>query len=170
MQRKYAFLMIQFDTPELIKDIQDKLSDDDLYTEEDNDNYGIEYDTHVTLVPCLDNDVNIDNLKKMLQPLSNYKLLLNNVSVFSNNEKYDVLKCDASSKILSDTNRKITDKIPTHTEYKEYHPHVTIAYLKKGIADKYTKDILSPLIVLKPKSFHFSYIDDNGDEKDIYFK
>lgn len=169
MPRKYAFLMIQYDTPEVIKDIHDKLTDDEIYTEE-NEHYGIEHDTHVTVVPCLDNDINLDDLKKMLLPLEKYKLFLNNISTFSNNEKYDVLKCDASSFILTDTNRKITDKYPTHSEYKEYNPHVTVAYLKKGIADKYTKNILSPLVVLKPKSFHFSYVDKDGNEKDIQFK
>ena len=36
---------------------------------------------------------------------------------------------------LHDTNRKICDKFKTFSEYDEYHPHMTIAYLKKGMAD-----------------------------------
>lgn len=169
MAREYAFLMIDYDTPEIIKDIHNKISDEEVYTEKDEE-YGIEHETHVTVVPCLDNDVNLDRIKEMLEPLEKYKLMLNNISMFTNNEKYDVLKCDANSFILKDTNKKITSKFPTHSEYKEYNPHVTIAYLKKDIGEKYTKDILSPLVVLKPKRFHFSYVDKNGDEKDIYFK
>ena len=169
MGREYAFLMIDYDTPEIIKDIHNKISDEEIYTE-DNKEYGIEHETHVTVVPCLDNDVNLDEIKKMLEPLEKYKLMLNNISMFTNNEKFDVLKCDANSFILKDTNKKITSKFPTHSEYKEYNPHVTIAYLKKDIGDKYTKDILSPLVVLKPKRFHFSYVDKDGNEKDIYFK
>ena len=169
MAREYAFLMVDYDTPEIIKDIHDKLSDDEIYTEKDED-YGIERETHVTLVPCLDNDVDLDELKDMLEPLDKYKLMLNNISMFTNNEKYDVLKCDASSFILNNTNKKITDKFPTHSEYKEYNPHVTIAYLKKDIGDKYTKEILSPLVVLNPKRFHFSYVDKDGNEKETFFK
>lgn len=169
MAREYAFLMINYDTPEIIKNIHDKLSDDEIYTE-DNEDYGIEHETHVTLVPCLDNDVDLDDIKKMLEPLDKYKLMLNNISMFTNNEKYDVLKCDANSFILKDTNKKITDKYPTHSEYKDYNPHVTIAYLKKDIGDKYTKEMLAPLVVLKPKCFHFSYVDKDGNEKDTYFK
>lgn len=169
MAREYAFLMIDYDTPEIIKDIHNKISDEEVYTEKDEE-YGIEHETHVTVVPCLDNDVNLDRIKEMLEPLEKYKLMLNNISMFTNNEKYDVLKCDANSFILKNTNKKITSKFPTHSEYKEYNPHVTIAYLKKDIGEKYTKDILSPLVVLKPKRFHFSYVDKNGDEKDIYFK
>ena len=31
------------------------------------------------------------------------------------------------------TNKKILDKFPSHSEFKEYHPHVTIGYLKKVV-------------------------------------
>ena len=169
MGREYAFLMIDYDTPEIIKDLHNMISDEETYTE-DNGHYGKEYDTHVTLVPCLDNDIDINELKAMLEPLDKYKLMLNNVSMFTNNDNYDVLKCDASSLILKDTNKRITDRYPTHSEYKEYNPHVTIAYLKKDIGGKYVKDTLIPLVVLTPKRFHFSYVDENGEEKEIFFK
>ena len=169
MEDKYAFLMIDYDTPELIHDIQNILPSEELYTE-DNADYGIEYETHVTLVPCLDNDVDVEELKKLLQPIDKYVLMLTNVSLFTNNENFDVLKCDANSIVLSDTNRLIKSKFPTHSEYKDYNPHVTIAYLKKGLGDKYTKEMLSPLVVLKPKSFHLSFHDENGERKQYKFR
>ena len=170
MAREYAFLMIDYDTPELIKDIQSQIPEEELYTEEDNDNYGLEKETHVTLVPCLENDANVEDLKKMLQPLDKYVLILNNVSMFDNNENYDVLKCGASSMVLNDTNRRIREKFPTHSEYAEYNPHVTIAYLKKGLGEKYIKEILSPLVILKPKQFNFSFVGEDGQDRNIIFK
>lgn len=169
MAREYAFLMIDYDTPDIISGIHNALSDEEIYAD-DTDDYGIEHETHVTLVPCLDNNVDINELKAMLEPIDKYKLMLNNISMFTNNENYDVLKCDANSFTLKDTNKRITDKFPTHSEYKDYHPHVTIAYLKKGIGDRYVKDILTPLVILEPKCFHFSYVDENGNNKDYYFK
>lgn len=168
--RKLAFLMIDYETPELISDIQNHLSNDELYVEDDNDDYGIEYETHVTLVPCLDNDVDLDELKSMLEPIDKYAVMLNNISMFTNNDQYDVLKCDANSMALHDTNKKIRDKFPTYSEYKEFHPHTTIAYIKKDLGGKYTKDMLSPLIMMKPKQFHFSYHDNDGNRKNVYFK
>ena len=36
------------------------------------------------------------------------------------------------------------------------------------MADKYTKNILDKLVHLKPKNFHFSYVE-NGKDKDIRF-
>ena len=42
-KKKYAFLMIRFNTPDIIKDIQEQLSEDDLYYGDDSrSGYGIE--------------------------------------------------------------------------------------------------------------------------------
>lgn len=169
MAREHAFLMIDYETPEIIQDIQNILTNDEIYTEEGED-YGVENETHVTLVPCLDNNLDLEELKKLLPPLDKFVIMLNNISLFTNKENYDVLKCDAQSLILLDTNKKIREIFPSRSEYTEYHPHVTIAYMKKGMGNKYTKDILSPLVVLKPKHFHFSCADKDGSDKDVYFK
>lgn len=167
--RQYAFLMIDYETPDFIKELQKKIKPSELYIEDDNDYYGIEENSHVTLVPCLDNSVKLDDLKKHLKPLKTYEILLSNISVFECGQ-YDVLKCDAKSKFLNETNKEITDEFPTYTEYKDYHPHLTIAYLQKGMAEKYKKDIISPLVILKPKNFVFSYHNNDGKESEITFK
>lgn len=169
-ETKYAFLMIRFNTPYIIKEIQEKLSEDDLYYGDGSrSGFGIETDTHVTLVPCLDNNVDLDDIKDMLEPLDKYQTFLTNISMFDNPD-FEVLKCDASSIPLFNTNKLITDKFPTHSEYRDYHPHATIAYVKHGVAEKYTKDVLDKLVVLEPKEFWFSYYDENGNEKEITWK
>lgn len=169
-ETKYAFLMIRFNTPDIIKEIQEKLSEDDLYYGDGSrSGFGIETDTHVTLVSCLDNNVDLDDIKDMLEPLDKYQTFLTNISMFDNPD-FEVLKCDASSIPLFNTNKLITDKFPTHSEYRDYHPHATIAYVKHGVAEKYTKDVLDKLVVLEPKEFWFSYYDENGNEKEITWK
>ena len=168
MENKYAFLMIDYETPELIKELQDSISSNEIY-DNDKHEYGIEKESHVTLVPCLDNDTDCEDLKKYLLPLSKYEIVLTNISYFKNDD-YDVLKCDANSDFLDKTNKEIAKDFKLHTEFKDYHPHMTIAYLKHGIVDKYTKDCLDKLIVLKPKSFRFSFYDENGEQKNILFK
>ena len=165
--REYAFLMVDYETPSIIKDLQKKIPSRELYTEEDNEDYGLEKQSHVTLVPCLDNDIDIDKLKSYLKPIDEYDIVLTDISKFEC-EKFDVLKCAVKSKALKDTNKEIVDKFETHSEYKDYNPHMTIAYMKKGMADKYLKKILDKLILLKAKNFNFSYFD--GDEhKNITF-
>lgn len=165
--REYAFLMVDYETPSIIKDLQKKIPSRELYTEEDNEDYGLEKQSHVTLVPCLDNDIDIDKLKSYLKPIDEYDIVLTDISKFEC-EKFDVLKCAVKSKALKDTNKEIVDKFETHSEYKDYNPHMTIAYMKKGMADKYLKKILDKLILLKAKNFTFSYFDGDKD-KNITF-
>ena len=165
--REYAFLMVDYETPSIIKDLQKKIPSRELYTEEDDEDYGLEKQSHVTLVPCLDNDIDIDKLKSYLKPIDEYDIVLTDISKFEC-EEFDVLKCAVKSKALKDTNKEIVDKFETHSEYKDYNPHMTIAYMKKGMADKYLKKILDKLILLKAKNFNFSYFDGNKD-KNITF-
>ena len=165
--REYAFLIVDYETPSIIKDLQKKIPSRELYTEEDNEDYGLEKQSHVTLVPCLDNDIDIDKLKSYLKPIDEYDIVLTDISKFEC-EEFDVLKCAVKSKALKDTNKEIVDKFETHSEYKDYNPHMTIAYMKKGMADKYLKKILDKLILLKAKNFNFSYFDGNKD-KNITF-
>ena len=167
--KKYAFLMIKFDTPEFVKDLQSKIPNDELYFDDESTNdYGIEKETHVTLVPCLDNNTDIVKIKKHLKGISRYKTILTNISLFKN-DKYDVLKCDAQSVLLKDTNKSITDEFPSHSEFKDYHPHLTIAYLKSGMGDKYVKDCLMPLVILEPKCFLYSFYNKKGDYEQLSF-
>ena len=167
--REYAFLMVEYETPPFIKDLQNKIKEEELYTEEDDDDYGIEKESHVTLVPCLDNDADLEEIKLLLDSIEKYDIVLTDISKFEC-ENFDVLKCAVKSEALHKTNKKITDKFETHTEYKNYQPHLTIAYLKHGMADKYLKRILDKLVHLKAKNFHFSTVDENGKDKNIRFE
>ena len=69
---KYAFLMIDYEMPEIIKDLHKKIKKEELYIK-DND-YGLEKETHVTLVACLDNDVKFEELKPYLSKYQIIKL------------------------------------------------------------------------------------------------
>ena len=62
--RQYAFLMVDYMSNSFIEEIQSKIKNDELYKEEENDDYGLEKTPHVTLVPCLDNDADLEKLKK----------------------------------------------------------------------------------------------------------
>lgn len=68
---------------------------------------------------------------------------------------------------LHNTNRKICDKFKTFSEYDEYHPHMTIAYMKKGMADKYLQDSIMPIIKLKPRCFMWSSVDENDEDVNL---
>lgn len=173
MTREYAFLMIDYEMPSFIKDLQNKIPNNELYfgtDEEKKDNqYGFEKESHVTLAPCLDSDVDINKLKELLLPLKEYKCILNNISIFEN-DNYDVLKADVKCPNMHKTYNKIKENFELHSAYKEYHPHMTIAYMQKGMADKYKKKMLDKIEELTPTSFDFSYTNDKGIDVNEKFK
>lgn len=163
MAREYAFLMIDYEMPSFIKDLQNKIPNNELYfgtDEEKKDNqYGFEKESHVTLAPCLDSDVNINKLKELLLPLKEYKCILNNISIFEN-DNYDVLKADVKCPNMHKTYNKIKENFELHSAYKEYHPHMTIAYMQKNISDKYICKLLNKITTLEPTNFRFSNVED----------
>ena len=173
MAREYAFLMIDYEMPTFIKDLQNKIPKNELYfgtDEEKKDNqYGLEKESHVTLAPCLDSDVDINKLKELLLPLKEYKCILNNISIFEN-DNYDVLKADVKCPNMHKTYNKIKENFELHSAYKEYHPHMTIAYMQKGMADKYKKKMLDKIEELTHTSFDFSYTNDKGIDVNEKFK
>lgn len=167
-KERYAFLMVEYETPEIMQSIRDSVKGCDLYVSDD-DEYGFPDNTHVTLAACLPNDVDIDMLKSFLRPIYEYAVLAVNVSKFDSNPEYDVLKFDVASDVLSDTNANITGAIPTYSEFKEYHPHATIAYVKKGTCESLKRDIITPLVVLRPKCFVVSYYDERDTMQTLRF-
>ena len=167
--REYAFLMVDYISDGFIEEIQSKIKKDELYIEENNNDYGLEKEPHVTLVPCLDNDVDLEKLKTYLDDISSYDIVLTDLSKFEC-DKFDVLKCAVASNNLRDTNKKIVKDFETHSEYKDYIPHLTIAYMKHGMADKYLRKILPKLVRLKASKFHFSFVGKNNEEKEIRFE
>lgn len=169
--REYAFMMVKYKMPSEIKKIQSDIDEDDIYIDpQDEDRYGIENDAHVTIAPCLDNDIDLDELKKLLPPPQKCGAYIRDISVFRCKD-YDVLKADVSSNTLLQTNQNILDKYESFSEYKDsYHPHLTIAYLKKGKGDKYANAIdLIKLIPLEPSKYWFTWVEDNHQEKEKTF-
>lgn len=169
--RDYACIMLEYDMPEFVKELQKSIPEEELYlgkTEKEKDDYGIENKAHITLVYGLDNKVEFKDLKQYLSPLNDYKTILVNISTFSNDD-FDVLKVGAKCPKAAESNKEIMENFDVHTDFDEYIPHMTIAYLKKGFANKYTKNMLNKIDTIKPFGFNYSYFKD-GEDKHEYHK
>ena len=150
--------MVEYDLPQ-VKDIQDGIDKEDLYvgeSEEDKEKYGFESEPHVTILYGLEPDIEVETVASFLQPLKNYAAIFPSLTLFEC-EKYDVLKLDAKCDALNETHYELCKNLPNHDEHPEYHPHLTIAYLKKGRGEKYKQDMLSKIVSAEPTNFRYSF-------------
>jgi 2'-5' RNA ligase len=160
---EYGCAMLYFEFPEL-KRMQKDIDKKDLYTEEGDRSYGLEDEPHVTLLFGFHSEVTTNDIKKVLNKFIYNPCKAHNVSLFKN-EKYDVLKFDiVKNSDLKDTNALLS-KLPHTTEFKDYHPHVTIAYIKPGEGSKYVDMFKGVEYQLFPEYALYSY--NGGSKKDI---
>jgi len=128
----YGCSMLYFDFPQM-KVIHDEIEKDDIAEEFG----GLETEPHVTLLYGLHSDEIDDDKVLDVSSKGIMSIGLGNVSLFEN-EKYDVLKFDVEAPFLYDINKELS-KLPHTTDFPDYHPHCTIAYLKSGTGKKYVK-------------------------------
>ena len=147
-EKKYGCLMV-----ELPKDIADHIrnfaktaiKDEDLYTEEEG--FGREDEIHTTVLYGLEEKTG----DKVLEAVTPVNIKLGNITRFSDDEKpYDVMIIEIESEDLHNLNEYVGDEFEHITTYKDYKPHITLAYVKKGAC----KDLdgKSGSIVLPEKS------------------
>jgi hypothetical protein len=167
-QKEYAFLMLSYDTPEFIKNLQNEIPAEELYVgaEGEEDRYGLETQSHISVLPCLSNSTKLNDLIPQLPELSTLGANLVNISVFECDD-YDVLKADVMfDSPIAGLHDELDKEFKTHSEY-EFHPHMTIAYMQKGKATQYAKELSEPVYVV-PKSYAYSFWT-KGKMKEVYF-
>lgn len=129
--------------------ILSKIEEEDIYNNEDGLSksqipYGLQKNPHITLLYPIE-DTNYSIIKKVIdENLPNsYKeginLKIRSVEVFKSND-YDILHFKIQTNdTLEKFVKSLKSVIPNKCKHKIYKPHITIAYLKKGTADKYIK-------------------------------
>jgi 2'-5' RNA ligase len=122
--------------------IQAKISEDELYEEEGDRTFGLENEPHVTVLYGIHSDEVPE--KEVLDLIEGFDwkqpIVIGNPGLFEN-EKYDVLKLNASAEWLKAANKKLAENLPFSNDYPDYNAHVTVAYLKSGKG----KDLLERL-------------------------
>ncbi len=161
----YGCVMLFYDIP-VWNHITDMIDHDDLY-EPDSNKYGVETEPHITLLYGLhsddieDNEL-LDNLLGMGIP----EITMSNITLF-NNKEFDVVKFDVEGDGLHNMNKFLVDNYPYTSDYPDYHPHSTIAYVKPGLGEKYVKNFSKPF-VFKPNKLVYSKPDGSKITKNIY--
>ena len=164
----FATLMIEYEEPAFIDELQQTIAPEDLYIDEANYYFGLETEYHVTLLSFLENDVEPKELMSYLKDISAYDALLTDVSSFEG-EVRDVLKCTVESEAIAETSQAIRSNLSNSYPYPTMLYHLTVAFLKPGRAQKYLSSHFDP-IPIRPRNFLLSYYNEAGERKQIRFK
>ena len=104
---------------------------DSLYIDPNDPSYGYEEDPHVTIKYGFTPDLTNANIAEILKGAKPFTVILKSLSLFEN-EKFDVVKFDVEPTEELLELRRRCDVYHSKDTYPEYHPHVTVAYVKKG--------------------------------------
>lgn len=164
---KFGCVMMDFDFPEM-KKFHERIEKKDIYEAEKDDprTYGLEQESHITLLYGLHKEVTINDIDDKLKNISFPEIFsLTKVSIFEN-EKYDVLKFDVSDKNLIVANKALCE-LPYTNDFPEYHAHLTIGYLVKGKGKHYVDLFKNIKYEIKPTVCRYS---SNGSDKKVKVK
>jgi len=98
--------------------------------------FGREDNCHVTVLYGLHTN-DVEDIKKVLNK-ENILVKFGKTNFFDVEEKpYDVVYIEIDSKDLQELNKQLRDNLEYTTDFPDYHPHMTIAYVQKGNGEKY---------------------------------
>lgn len=119
----------------------DFIDEKDVYGTLEN-GFGVEDTPHVTLLFGFHDDKSdiAERLEKKLPTKGAIKLNVVSVSFFET-PAYDVVKFDVESSSLNKLHEWCKENFDYTSAHKEYHPHITIAYVKKGMGQKYKREM-----------------------------
>jgi len=155
---EYGCVMMKFDIPEW-KDILKLIDKDDIY---DVEGFGLEKESHITILFGLLKDVPEDDIKERLASIPKPLIELKNISIFSGNE-YDVVKFDIECQLLNNLHDSLSELPKKEDDHPVYHPHMTISYVKPGRGVKYIQQ-LEKTIISKPSKMIYSKPDEKGNK------
>ena len=140
-----------------------KIDKEDLY-EEDGNNYGLETESHVTVLYGLHEEVDENQLINFVKEHCSkpIEISISKMGVFKNS-KFEVLKLDVDSQELRDLNKIICENFSYTSKFPDYNPHITISYLKKGTSQKYLKELKTP-VTKSLDTFLYSKVDGSKKE------
>jgi 2'-5' RNA ligase len=94
---------------------------------------GMEREIHVTVAYGFV-DVTPDDVREAISGIGRVAVTLGDVTKFDTSPEHDVLKIDVHSPDLENLHYTLRDLFGKSLDvtFKEYHPHLTLAYVKKG--------------------------------------
>jgi 2'-5' RNA ligase len=93
----------------------------------------------VTLFYGIQEDA-VDKIRELLKGIKPFEARMGLVTAFKDKDTNDVLKIDIECPELIKIHYMIRDKIKNDNKFPTYHPHITVAYMKKNKANRLIGD------------------------------
>jgi 2'-5' RNA ligase len=113
----------------VLKEIAPNIPFQDLNTEQNETLFGIEPETHITLLYGPEGDVKPALAKHFTKPIT---IKTTGKIGYFDNEDASVAYLAVESPDLAELHYKLRDELPNNQREGDYVPHITIAYLKPG--------------------------------------
>jgi 2'-5' RNA ligase len=166
----YKYSSTQVDAPvevaEKVLAFSLAIPEDEIYRDPEDPSLGRELGPHITIKYGLEttNPEDVEKLAKESK-VGEIDIVLKEISLFeSDDTPYDVVKIDVQSPNLHELN-KLFSTLPNADTHPEYKPHLTVAYVKKGIGKKY--EGVEEFVGVNFKSDCFYFKSSTGDSKKI---
>ncbi len=169
---RYGCVMLQADVPDWNILTHRIVKEEDLYDPSDEPGeYGYEEKPHITLLWGIHHDEILDEsiIYRKIQEIHDLTVSVSEIEIFkgdeTNDNPYDVVKFDIKpSKKLLDLREEFETELPNTQTFPDFHPHMTIAYVRRGEGKKYRR------ILKKPIKFKFTTgVYSDPDYKKSYF-
>lgn len=140
VDHKHQYSCVQYNLPTMIaQKVIDwgsvNIPDDILYSPPDDNTYGRESLIHCTVFFGLHTD-SATPILFLLENESPFLIRLGQMSCFSN-DRFDVVKIEVWSEDLLRLHNKLGSCLHCTEKFKNYIPHITVAYLNKGEGSKF---------------------------------
>jgi hypothetical protein len=112
------------------------VKDDDLYIDSEDPSYGRPQAIHTTVLFGIRQTNVVKRIQTVLRKFSPREFTVTGISSFGTAPDYDVLKLDLDGSDLYQLHDLLAQEFPDYYETHEFHPHMTLAYVKKGVADR----------------------------------
>ena len=163
-EQTYGCIMLNTKIPDWKENHISGIDPKDVYIKQYDDSYGLEQIPHITILygiheDEIDPEVIIDVIKAKMKPVT---VTITNISIFEADE-YDVVKYDIpATKQLLGYREMLERTFPNTQTFPEYHPHMTLAYVKPGTGKKYVSKLDEPFDVTFDKAV-YSWHEKNKD-------
>ena len=98
--------------------------------------YGRETEPHITIKFGLTQPYSRGQLQQFFVGSHPFNITIRNLGVF-NNSQFDVVKINVEPDAELLRLREVFNALPNEDKYKEYHPHITLAYAKPGYGKRF---------------------------------